>query len=99
LVAHGGAEGLEMSRKFSGKIDLLLTDLVMEGMSGREIAKKLVLDRPSIQVMYMSGFAEKNVEKLPALPGSVFIQKPFTREALAEKIHEALSNPKELQRA
>jgi two-component system, cell cycle sensor histidine kinase and response regulator CckA len=98
LVAHGGAEGLEMSRKFSGKIDLLLTDLVMEGMSGREIAKKLVLDRPSIQVMYMSGFAEKNVEKLPVLPGSLFIQKPFTRETLAEKIHEALCNPKELQR-
>lgn len=98
LVAHAGAEGIELSRKFSGKIDLLLTDLVMEGMSGREIAKKLVLDRPSIQVMYMSGFAEKNIEKLPALPGSLFIQKPFTREALAEKIHEALSNPKELQR-
>jgi PAS domain S-box-containing protein len=98
LVAHAGAEGIELSRKFSGKIDLLLTDLVMEGMSGREIAKKLVLDRPSIQVMYMSGFAEKNIEKLPALPGSLFIQKPFTREALAEKIHDALSNPKELQR-
>ena len=57
-----------------------------------------MLDRPSIQVMYMSGFAEKNIEKLPALPGSLFIQKPFTREVLAERIHEALSSPKELQR-
>ena len=99
LVAHSGAAGIDLSKKFSGKIDLLLTDLVLEGTSGRELAKRLALDRPSIQVMYMSGFADKNVEKLPALPGSLFIQKPFTREALAEKIHEALSNPKELQRA
>jgi CheY-like chemotaxis protein len=98
LVTQSGAEAIALSRRFPGKIDLLLTDLVLEGISGRELAKKLVLDRPSIQVMYVSSFEDKNVEKLPVLPGSLSLQKPFTRESLAKKVQEAFSRPPELPR-
>ncbi len=72
--------------QFTGKFDLLLTDVVMPGMSGRELAKQL---RPSynMRVLYMSGFAHRTFEQ-DVLDNEAFLAKPFLLGELATKIRE-----------
>jgi two-component system, cell cycle sensor histidine kinase and response regulator CckA len=91
LEAKSGTEALDVSQQHSGAIDLLLTDVVMPGISGRLLADQLVQLRPQIRVVYMSGYTGQTVGAHGILdPGSLFLQKPFTRDALARKIREAL---------
>lgn len=91
LEAKDGLEALEVSERFEGPIDLLLTDMVMPGMGGRQLAQELTRRRPEIRLAYMSGYTGQAVgSQGPVDPGSVFLLKPFTRELLTRKIREAL---------
>jgi two-component system cell cycle sensor histidine kinase/response regulator CckA len=91
LEAGGGAAALEITAKQTPHIHLLLTDVVMPGMSGRVLAEQVLARSPNIVVLYMSGYTGQTVGAHGVLAeGSNFLQKPFTREALARKIREVL---------
>ena len=85
LEAESSTEALEMARQHSGKIDVLLTDIVMPGMRGQELARRVATVHPEVQVVYMSGYAEGFPEaQLPA--NSVYLQKPFRFATLLEQL-------------
>jgi two-component system cell cycle sensor histidine kinase/response regulator CckA len=91
LEAESGADALARSAEHDGVIHLLLTDVVMPGMSGRTLADELVKQRSDICVLYMSGYTGQTVGEHGVLAeGSFFLPKPFTRETLARKVREAL---------
>jgi len=91
LVAEDPADALRICRQYRGKIDLLLSDVVMPQMSGRELAARVRAERPEIPVLFMSGYADWNVVYNGLLEAGVtFLQKPFTKASLLRKIGEAL---------
>lgn len=91
LAASNGADALQMSAQHNGAIDLMLTDVVMPGMSGRELAERLALIRPRTKVIYMSGYTDNVIVKHGILEHGIdFLQKPFTQERLARKLREVL---------
>jgi len=93
LQAKDGLEALEVSRKHGGTIELLLTDIVMPGMGGRALAEELGRERKEIRIVYMSGYTGQAVgSQGPVEPGSFYLHKPFTKQALTEKIREALDS-------
>jgi PAS domain S-box-containing protein len=84
-------EALEISGKFDRPIHLLLTDVVMPGMSGRDVAEKISAVRPTTKILYMSGYTDNAIAHHGVLkPGVPFLQKPFTPDALALKVREVL---------
>jgi PAS domain S-box-containing protein len=92
LEARGGAEALEVARAFPGTIDLLLTDVVMPGQSGPELAVALRAARPDIDVLFMSGYTERS--PLSELgPRDHYIQKPFLPGELFVQVREILNAP------
>ncbi len=96
LEARNGAHGLELARRYNGKIHLLLTDVVMPQMSGRELAEKLAPLRPDTRILFMSGYTDDAVVANGTIaPGSDFIQKPFTPDALARKIRVLLDRDRQ----
>ena len=91
LKAAHAQEAVEVSESYDGPIDLLLTDVVMPGMNGRELADRITPSRPQAAVLYMSGYTETAIARRGVLEaGTAFIQKPFTSDALARKVREAL---------
>ena len=93
LHANNGAEALRICLSHSGSIHLLITDVVMPGMSGRELAGRLLQQWPAIKVLYMSGFTDDAV----ILHGLVqaehsFLQKPFSSSTLASKVRHVLDS-------
>lgn len=94
LEAANGKEALLVCEEHAGPIHLLVTDVVMPEMNGRELAVTLVATRPATKVLYMSGYAEDAVVSDGILkPGLAFLQKPFNPEALAWKVWELLETP------
>jgi two-component system, cell cycle sensor histidine kinase and response regulator CckA len=91
LAVADPLEALELARSHPGEIHLLLTDVVMPGLSGPALMSRLASRRPEMRVMYMSGYTEDTIVQhgLPN-PGMVFLQKPFTPETLARKVRETL---------
>jgi CheY-like chemotaxis protein len=89
IEAGGGLEAIEVARNHGGRIDLLLTDIVMPGMNGREVARNLVLARPGLKVVYMSGYSGFGNRGTDPQEDAL-LSKPFTRDALLTKMHEAL---------
>jgi signal transduction histidine kinase/CheY-like chemotaxis protein len=91
LAASRGDEALQLSEQHPGPIDLLVTDVVMPGMNGRELARRLTLARPGLRVLYTSGYTTHTITRHGVLePKLVFLQKPFTTTALARKVREVL---------
>ncbi len=88
LPAEDGREALLLAAKHSGRIDLMITDLVMPKMGGREVAQALPVSHPETKVLYMSGYVDDINELLAR--GHAFIDKPFTPEALLRKVREIL---------
>jgi CheY-like chemotaxis protein len=87
LVASSAEEALETARGYTGQIDLLLTDVLLPGLNGRRLADLLSPERPSMKVVFASGyFDERGILE----PGSDFIQKPFNPETLARSVRRAL---------
>jgi two-component system cell cycle sensor histidine kinase/response regulator CckA len=88
LVAATPAEAVLLADAFLGMIDLLVTDVVMPAMNGRDLADLLTRRMPGLRSVFMSGFPENTAVATPA--DSVFLQKPFAAAELSEKLREAL---------
>jgi DNA-binding NtrC family response regulator len=93
IDAKDGADALTLAEKYTGKIELLVTDMVMPGIGGRELAKRLTVVRPGLKVIYMSGYSEyANFRNEDFELRNVMLQKPFTRAVLASAVHTMLEN-------
>jgi PAS domain S-box-containing protein len=91
LEANGPPQGIEVAAAYQGRIDLLLTDVVMPGGTGRDLAREIVARRPETKVLYMSGYPDAGGSPQGVLePGVPFLSKPFTRDVLLAKIQELL---------
>jgi CheY-like chemotaxis protein len=94
LEASHAEEALAIFNSEGNSIDLLLTDMVMPRMSGRELAERIQSVRPGIPVIYMSGYTDDVLVRTGALsPGMSFLQKPLRPEVLTSKVREALDAP------
>jgi PAS domain S-box-containing protein len=94
LEARHGAEALELGRGFSDPIHLLVTDVVMPKMSGRELAERLVSIHPETRVLYMSGYTDGAIGQQGVLdPQTELLQKPFSFDDLAQKVRKVLDAP------
>jgi PAS domain S-box-containing protein len=93
LSAATGQDALALAEKHSGKIDLLLADVVMPGMNGRALADGLSRARPRLRVLYMSGYSDDVLGRHGALdPDIKLLAKPFTPDALALRVREVLDS-------
>jgi two-component system, cell cycle sensor histidine kinase and response regulator CckA len=92
LEAGSGVEALRVAEGHSGPIHLLLTDLIMPHMTGKELADRLRAVRPGMRVVYMSGYAADVISRQGVIDSGIeFIKKPFSPEALALKVRSVLS--------
>ena len=94
IEATNGAEALRVCENHDPPIRLMVTDVVMPGMSGRELAARVREQLPDLRVLYMSGYTDDTVIRHGLLDASMFfLQKPFTPSALARKVRETLDQP------
>jgi len=91
LVAESGPAALRLAGQHDGRIHLLMTDVVMPGMNGREVAERLAPAHAGIEVLYLSGYTDDAIVHHGVLePGIAFLQKPFTPAVLVRKVREVL---------
>lgn len=94
LAAKNGPEALRISLRHNHPIHLLLTDMVMPGMNGKELAEQIQAQRPGIRILYMSGYDNRLAKDPTALgAGVAFLPKPLTVETLTEKVRAVLDRP------
>jgi len=93
LAANTGAEALGVAAKHSGPVDILVTDLVMPEMGGRELARRVSASVPTIRVLYTSGYTAEAMNQQAVLqPGDAFLGKPFTPDGLLRAVHGVLNS-------
>jgi two-component system, cell cycle sensor histidine kinase and response regulator CckA len=94
LAAKNVSDALRFAQEGANPIHLLLTDTIMPGMNGPELAQQVLALRPAIRVLFMSGYTDKVLMSTTAWEaGTAFLQKPFTPQALGDKVHEILETP------
>jgi CheY-like chemotaxis protein len=93
LDAGSGSEALHIGREHGHRIDLIVTDIIMPGMNGREVFERLSEGRSDLKVLYMSGYTQSAIVHRGVLePGTPFLQKPFTIPTLLERVREILDS-------
>jgi two-component system, cell cycle sensor histidine kinase and response regulator CckA len=91
IAAQGGEDALRLAGEHRHSIRLLLTDIMMPGMNGVEVAAGVSRILPDVQVFYMSGYADQDLIRQGLLkPGTHFLQKPFTPKELAQRVADIL---------
>jgi len=91
LSAARGSDALQLATEHGSRIDLLLSDVVLPHMNGRQIYERLALSMPTLRVLFMSGYTESIIAPHGTLErGCYFVQKPFSLKELARKVREAL---------
>jgi CheY-like chemotaxis protein len=93
ITAGSGEEALALARAAPDSVDLLITDLVMPGLNGRETAEAVRKHQPQAKVLYMSGYTDDTVIRVGHFePGISFLQKPFSGDELAQRVRELLDS-------
>ena len=98
IIARDGAEALAVAERADEPIHVLVTDVVMPNMRGTVLAKRLKEIRPDVKIVYMSGYLEFDRGSGEFLEEGFFLQKPFTRQMLIDKVGEAMGNELAKQR-
>jgi signal transduction histidine kinase/ActR/RegA family two-component response regulator len=94
LVAEDGARALALSRSHDSDIDLLITDVMMPGLTGLELARQLLHERPGLRVLFISGFTfEESVPPADLAQGTAYLPKPFDTKVLLAEVGELLDAP------
>jgi CheY-like chemotaxis protein len=94
LAAKNVTDALRFAQEGAQPIHLLLTDTIMPGMNGPELAQQILALRPAMKVLLMSGYTDRVLSSTTAWePGTAFLQKPFTPQTLADKVREILAVP------
>jgi PAS domain S-box-containing protein len=92
LEAKNGARAIEMSKEFTGRIDLLLTDVIMPEITGNRLEKEIKTHHPDIKILFMSGYSLEDVAPYGVIEGGkAFLSKPFTALSMMSKIRETLN--------
>ena len=93
-TAGSPREALRLAEEHAGRIGLLITDVVMPEMNGRDLADQLLIAHPTLKVLYVSGYTDDMISRHGVLEeGTNFLPKPFTGDALALKVRELLGTP------
>ncbi|MBS2026046.1 MAG: response regulator, partial [Deltaproteobacteria bacterium] len=93
LPASNAADAIEVARAYAAPIDLLVTDVVMPGLSGPKLAERLVAERPGLATLFVSGYSREAATHRGVLdPNAPLLEKPFTHTQLARKIRELLAS-------
>ena len=91
LPARDATQALDLANRWGGPIHLLISDVIMPGMSGSQLASRLAAERPGLQILYISGYPEDAIAQHGVLrPGRSFLQKPFPPGVLLRKVREIL---------
>lgn len=91
LEAENGQEAIRIAKAFGGRIHLLLTDVIMPEMGGKQLAEQMAGLRPATKVLYMSGYSDDGIVRSGILATEmVFLEKPFTRDILLRKVRRIL---------
>ena len=94
LSAGSGQEALRLAAEYSGKIDLLLSDVVMDPLHGPALAEQLAATRPEMKVVFISGYTDGALAEPDGIlkPGTILVNKPFTIKILSAKLREVLGS-------
>jgi DNA-binding NtrC family response regulator len=93
LEAQHASDAVALAARYPDPIDLLLSDVIMPGLNGADLAQRIVPKRPGIKVLYVSGFPHSVLsERDRSRPRMSFLAKPFSPEALAKKVRECLDS-------
>jgi DNA-binding NtrC family response regulator len=92
LETSNAREALQVASQHQGRIDLLLTDIVMPEMNGADLAQRMLNQQPDLVTLFMSGYAEHDVLRHASISTAIHIQKPFTVDVLLSRVAEALNS-------
>ncbi len=91
LLVDDANDGLELAKQQRGKLDLLITDLIMPGMNGRVLAEMICAEDPMLRVLFISGYSADLLEEEDAdVEGAAFLAKPFSMKELVAKVREVI---------